>query len=185
MTESTYKAAQGTALAKRPLNNLPVEQRAKIALEVLQAYEQGEEVADLAPNYGVSDVTLYALLIRDHEEAWKQAQISRAAAKRSRTSKDLDELRAQLRSALQEDGETPHDALSLARIKEQVKLAEIQAKRAEWELERVYRRVYGQDVPADQAGRVSITLNIGGVGATNAVQHDVEGTVLASTTSKP
>ena len=161
MTQSTYKAAQGTALAKRPLNSLPAEQRTKIALEVLQAYESGEEVADLAPNYGVSDVTLYALLVRDHEEAWKQAQVSRAVAKRARTNKDLEELREQLRNKNQEGTETPHDALSLARIKEQVKLAEVQAKRAEWELERVYRRVYGQDVPSDLAGRVSITLNIG------------------------
>ena len=151
-------------VAKRPMKDLPVERRNQIAIEVLQAYEQGQEVADLAPAYDVSDVTLYALLIRDHEEAWKQAQVSRAVAKRSRTSKDLEELRDQLRSSTQqqEDGtKTPHDMLSLARIKEQVKLAEIQAKRAEWELERVYRRVYGQDVVADGAGRVSITLNIG------------------------
>ena len=170
------------------MKDLPAERRAQVALEVLQAYARGEEVADLAPNYGVSDVTLYALLIRDHEEAWKNAQVSRALAKRDQATGDLAKLRLQLQSAMQEneDGtKTPHDMLSLARIKEQVKLAEIQAKRAEWELERVYRRVYGQDVPADVSGRVSITLNIGGVVATNAVQHDVDGTVLASTTSKP
>ena len=160
MTESTYKAAQGTALAKRPLNNLPAAKRTQIAREVLEAYERGEEVADIAPNYGVSDVTLYALLVRDHEDAWKQAQISRGVAKSARASNDLEDLRAQLRSATQKGTETPHDALSLARIREQVRVAEIQAKRAEWELERVYRRVYGQDVPTDQAGRVSITLNI-------------------------
>jgi hypothetical protein len=167
---------QDYSVAKRPLKSLPAEQRQQIALEVLQAYSQGEEVADLAPNYGVSDVTLYALLIRDHEAAWVDAQRSRAVSKRDRTSRDLEELRAQLRSATQEteDGrKTPHDMLSLARIKEQVKLAEIQAKRAEWELERVFKRIYGQDVQADQAGRVSITLNIGGEGATNAVQHGI------------
>ena len=151
----------GASLAKRPLANLPVERRAEIALEVLQAYERGEEVADIAPNYGVSDVTLYALLIRDHEEAWKQAQISRAVAKRALTAKDLEDLRTQLRSRTQEGTNEPHDTLSLARIKEQVKLAEIQAKRAEWELERVYKRVYGQDPGDNSAGRVSITLNIG------------------------
>jgi transposase-like protein len=159
--ESTYKAAQNTALAKRPLKSLPAEKRAQIALEVLQAYEQGEEIADLAPEYGVSDVTLYALLVRDHEEAWKSAQVSRALANKARVNKDLSNLRIQLQSKTQEDSDSPHDALSLARIKEQIKLAEVQAKRAEWELERVYRRVYGQDASPDQAGRVSITLNIG------------------------
>jgi transposase-like protein len=173
---------RNVTVAKRPMKDLPAERRAQVALEVLQAYASGEEVADLAPNYGVSDVTLYALLIRDHEEAWKQAQVSRALAKRDQSTGDLARLRLQLQSATQdnEDGtKTPHDMLSLARIKEQVKLAEIQAKRAEWELERVYRRVYGQDVPADQAGRVSITLNIRGDDATNAVQHDVEGEVVS------
>lgn len=149
------------SVAKRPLKNLPAERRAQIALEVLQAYEQGEEVADLAPSYGVSDVTLYALLIRDHEDAWKNAQVSRALAKKATAHKDLEELRLQLRDKNQEGTETPHDALSLARIKEQVKLAEVQCKRAEWELERVYRRVYGQDQQAEAGGRVSITLNIG------------------------
>jgi hypothetical protein len=149
------------SVAKRPLKNLPAERRAQIALEVLQAYEDGEEVADLAPNYGVSDVTLYALLIRDHEEAWKSAQVSRALAKRAVANKDLEDLRLQLRSKTQESSETPHDALSLARIREQIRLAEVQLKRAEWELERVYKRVYGQDVSQDGAGRVSITLNIG------------------------
>ena len=170
------------SVAKRPLSNLPAERRQQIALEVLQAYERGEEIADLAPDYGVSDVTLYALLIRDHEEAWKEAQKGRAVSKRERTQRDLEELRLKLRSAMQEneDGtKTPHDMLSLARIKEQVRLAEIQAKRAEWELERVYRRVYGQDVTPDQLGRVSITLNIGGGNATiaphNGLVIDQEG----------
>ena len=173
---SAPSASSGRSLAKRPLVNLPAERRAEIALEVLQAYERGEEVADLAPNYGVSDVTLYALLIRDHEEAWKNAQISRAVAKRAATAKDLQDLRTQLRSRTQEGTEEPHDALSLARIKEQVRLAEIQAKRAEWELERVYKRVYGQDVTPDQLGRVSITLNIGGEHATTqrTIDHNPE-----------
>jgi transposase-like protein len=156
--ESNNEPLQGRQLsvAKRPLKNLPAERRAQIALEVLQAYQQGEEVADLAPEYGVSDVTLYALLLRDHEGEWKQAQESRALANKARANKDLQDLREQLWQA-----EKAHDALSLARIREQVKLAEIQAKRAEWELERVMKRIYGSDVPQDGAGRVSITLNIG------------------------
>lgn len=146
----------GQSLAKRPMANLPAERRAQIALEVLHAYEQGEEVADLAPNYGVSDVTLYALLIRDHEDAWKRAQESRAVSKRDKSTNDLNALRGQLWEA-----EKAHDALSLARIREQIRLAEIQAKRAEWELERVFKRIYGQDQVSDSSGRVSITLNIG------------------------
>jgi hypothetical protein len=155
-----------TSLAKRPMGNLPAERRKEIALELLTGYAEGREVAEMAPDYGVSDVTAYALLIRDHEGEWKQAQESRALANKARASKDLQDLREQLWRA-----ETAHDILSLARIREQVKLAEIQAKRAEWELERVMKRIYGQDQPLDTAGRLSITLNISGGNTTNAVQH--------------
>ena len=173
MQESSYKAAQGTALAKRPLKTLPADKRAEIAQEVLQAYQSGEEIADLAPSYGVSDVTLYALLVRDHEEAWKDAQRSRALAKKSRANNDLENLRQQLKAM--ESADSPPDALSLARIREQIRLAEVQCKRAEWELERVYRRVYGQDSQADGAGRVSITLNIGAKsGEEKTVVYDSE-----------
>jgi transposase-like protein len=147
--------SKSLTVAKRPMINVPAEERARIALEALQAYQDGQEIADIAPSYGVSDVTLYALLLRDHEPAWKVAQESRAVVKRDSALNDLSTLRTKLWEA-----EQAHDALSLAQIREQVRLAEIQAKRAEWELERVMRRIYGQDVVSDQAGRVSITLNI-------------------------
>jgi hypothetical protein len=169
----TTEISKEYSLAKRPLASWPVEKRLQVALEVLSAYQEGQEIADLAPEYGVSDVTLYALLIRDHEDAWKEAQKSRAVSKRDRTTKDLEELRLQLRSAMQENDEgqkTPHDALSLARIREQVRVAEIQAKRAEWELERVYRRLYGQDDGSAGVASVRITLNVGGG---NDAQHNV------------
>lgn len=157
----------GASLAKRPFHNVPAERREQIALELLTGYAQGREIAEMAPSYGVSDVTAYALLIRDHEDEWKRAQEGRAVAKRDRATSDLQSLRQQLWEA-----EKAHDLLSLARIREQVRLAEIQAKRAEWELERVFRRIYGQDVTPEQLGRISITLNIGGGNATNAVQHE-------------
>lgn len=165
---STYKAAQGTALSKRPMRDLTEAQRQQIALEVLKAYQQGEEVADLAPNYGVSDVTLYALLVRDHEEEWKQAQISRAIAKKARADRDLEELRLNLR-----DEEAHHDGVSLARVQQRIKIAEVQCKRAEWELERVYRRVYGQDAPAQLAQIVINVQNMRDMGTVGSQPTDV------------
>jgi len=145
-----------TSLAKRPFHNVPAERREQIARELLTGYAQGREVAEMAKDYGVSDVTAYALLIRDHETEWKQAQEGRAVAKRDRATKDLLDLREQLWEA-----EKAHDALSLARIREQVRLAEIQAKRAEWELERVFRRIYGEEKDASDASRIAININLG------------------------
>jgi hypothetical protein len=155
-----------TSLAKRPFHNVPEARREQIALELLTGYAQGKEVAEMAPEYGVSDVTAYALLIRDHEAEWKQAQEARAVVRRDKAVNDLQELRKQL---WETQRETPHDLLSLARIREQVKLAEIQAKRAEWELERVFKRIYGQDQAAAGGSALHISLNFG----TNQAQGQV------------
>jgi hypothetical protein len=127
------------SVAKKPLANLPAERRTEIAQSVLERYINGEQVAAMAPDYGVSDVTIYALLLREHEEDWKEVQRARALAR-------LEKAQAEM--------ETAPDALSLARARERV-------RSAQWELERLLRRLYGQDQQAEQGGRVSITLNIG------------------------
>ena len=58
------------SVTMRPMRTIPDSERSKIAHEVLDRYINGEQVADIAPDYKVSDVTMYALLIRDHEAAW-------------------------------------------------------------------------------------------------------------------
>jgi transposase len=160
-----------TSLAKRPFHNVPEDRREQIAQELLAGYAQGDEVAEMAKKYGVSDVTAYALLIRDHEGEWKQAQESRAVVRRDKATKDLQSLREQLWKAEGsiEEQKQPLDLLSLARIREQVKLAEIQAKRAEWELERVFKRIYGQDAGPAAGSGLHISLNFG----TNQTQANV------------
>lgn len=137
------------SVAKRPMQNVSVERRAEIALELLEAYKAGEEIAALAPAYNISDVTAYALLLRDHEEEWKAAQTARALARKATADADLEAIRQELADmkVIEKDPEKKAalDPFSLARIREQVKLAEVRAKRAEWELERVCKRIYGQD----------------------------------------
>jgi hypothetical protein len=50
--------------------------------------------------------------------------------------------------------ERADNSLDLARARELLKAAQ-------WDLEKVCRRIYGQDVQADQLGKVNIVLNIG------------------------
>ena len=138
-------------MAKRPLANLPTERRDQIAASVLARYMNGEQVADMAPDYQTSDVTLYALLIRDHEEEWKEAQRARAVARRESASADLSKLRTEAKTAA--------DTLSLARIREQIRIAEANERSAQWELERVYRRLYGQDATQNHS-QVQININL-------------------------
>jgi hypothetical protein len=77
----------------------------------------------MASEYETSDVTLYALLLREHESDWKDIQEARALARLERSQNAL---------------RTAPDALSLARTREEV-------RSAQWELERLCRRLYGED----------------------------------------
>jgi transposase-like protein len=106
----------------RPLRSFSNERRAQIAAEVLTRYAHGEQVSQMAPEFETSDVTLYALLLHDHELEWKDLQTSRALARLERENINL---------------QTAQDPLSLARARELV-------RSAQWELERLLNRIFGQ-----------------------------------------
>lgn len=124
-------------VAKQPMKALPPERRQEIARQVLDRYLLGEQVADIAIEYETSDVTIYALLLREHETEWKETQTARALAKKERLNKEVEEAKAAMRAA--------PDALSLARERDRAKACEILLRSAQWELERLLRRLYGQD----------------------------------------
>lgn len=143
------------SVAKRPMSDLSEEERSKVANEVLDGYIRGDQVANMAPKYGVSDVTIYALLLREHEEAWVNIQRARALARYERSITDVEEA---------------PDALSLARAREKL-------RSAQWELERLLKRLYGQDqtithVVVDLGDRLRRARERV-IGTTIAVQHDV------------
>ena len=143
------------SVAKRPLQDLPIARRAEIAAEVLARYLHGEQVAAMALDYDTSDVTLYALLLRDHEDEWKDAQTARALARLERAQQGLI------------DALNP---LSLARERELV-------RSAQWELERVLHRIYGQKQEVTHNIQQPI-LNITVVQMT--VQAPVDNSVVAT-----
>ena len=127
------------SVALRPLHNLTPEERQKIANSVLDRYINGEQVAAMAPEYGVSDVTIYALLIREHQDAWKDIQTARALARLEKRQSDL---------------ESSEDALSLARAREGV-------RSAQWELERLLHRLYAtkQEVTVTNVVQIETVLD--------------------------
>jgi hypothetical protein len=92
----------------------------------------------MAPQYGVSDVTIYALLLREHEDDWKEVQKARALARKERA---------------EEKCRTAPDVLSLARAREEL-------RSAQWELERLLRRLYGQDQQVQNGAAVSINITL-------------------------
>jgi multidrug resistance efflux pump len=119
---------------------------------ILARYLSDESTKDIAASYGVTRQALSKHLLLHAEQEWKDAQVSRAIARKESAEDDLEAIRSKIDMADREERER----LSLT-----VVLARERLKSAQWDLERVCRRIYGQDVSPDQLGRINITLNIG------------------------
>jgi len=104
---------------------------------ILARYLSDETTKQIAESYGVTRQALGQYLLKVAEGDWKDAQVARALARKEAAEDDL---------------ETAHDVLSLARARERLRAAQ-------WDLERVCRRIYGQDVPT-VAAAVQININL-------------------------
>jgi predicted transcriptional regulator len=120
---------------------------------ILQRYLSDESTKDIAKDYGVTRQALGQYLLKTAESEWREAQVARAISRKESAEDSLDEISTKISTADKEERDRLTLTLSLARER---------LKAAQWDLERVCRRIYGQDVTPDQLGRVSITLNIGG-----------------------
>lgn len=98
---------------------------------VLRRYLTDESTKDIAADYGVTRQALSAYLLKHAEEDWKQAQVVRAIARKERAEDGID---------------AAQDPLALAKARESLKAAQ-------WDLERVCRRIYGQE-------QMQITVNV-------------------------
>lgn len=151
MTEETKRGPRDGKLAMMqgqiaPLKNADPK-------EILERYLAEQSTKDIAKEFGVTRSALNQWLLKTAEADWKEAQVLRALKRKEDAEDAID---------------TAPDALSLARARESLKAAQ-------WDLERVFRRIYGSDIPIDQASRVSITLNLGGDRPSKAV---IEGQVV-------
>lgn len=118
--------------------NLPATPLAEAdASDILKRYLSDETTKDIALSYGVTRQALGQFLLKHAESDWKDAQVVRALARKESAEDDL---------------ETAADQLSLARARERLRAAQ-------WDLERVCRRIYGQDAAA-VAAAVQININL-------------------------
>jgi hypothetical protein len=146
---------QRTGYKANPLAHLPEDQRGQIADEILARYEAGEQIAALCGDYSCGPVTVYALLWKLRESAWIEAQTSRAMARHAQALTELDAVKAGLEGAAGENA-----ALEISRQRELLKVAEARVKSAQWELEKLLRRVYGVDAPT-----IRVNVNLSDVAA--------------------
>ena len=117
---------------------------------VLQRYLSDESTKSIAAGYGVTRQALGQFLLKHAESDWKDAQVARALARKEAAEDQLDAIGSRIQESDAE--ERLKLTLSLAHAREQL-------RSAQWDLERVCRRIYGQDAPANI--QVPIQINIG------------------------
>jgi predicted DNA-binding protein YlxM (UPF0122 family) len=116
---------------------------------VLQRYLSDESTKDIAASYNVTRQALGQFLLKHAESDWKDAQVARAIARKEQADDDLDAIGSQIATADKEQRDRL--TLSLAHARERL-------RSAQWDLERVCRRIYGQDAPPASA---AVQINIG------------------------
>jgi transposase len=108
--------------------------------DVLNRYIGDEATKDIAKSIGVSRPALTNWLIKVAETDWKDAQVVRAIERKALAEDELE----QVATLLKEDPPPPSQEIPALTLRH--KVAESQIKSAQWELERIYRRIYGDQV---------------------------------------
>jgi hypothetical protein len=137
---------------------LPIPQTKDKALQILQRYDSGEHIQDLAQELGISHQAAYKALIKYCHDDWKDSQAARALA-------EYEQAKAKLRM-IWDMPRADRDAVALACAREEVRTAQ-------WELERLLRRLYGTDQPVS-SGQVHINIGIARQQSDNTVTVDVQ-----------
>lgn len=139
----------GQSMAVIPADLLPA--------TVLQRYLGDESTAVIAASYGVSRSRLHQWLLEHAEDHWKKAQVARALTALEKAKDGLD---------------GADDPLELARAREQL-------RGAQWELERLYSRIFGikQELTVDISHHVTIehTLEAGAADLLARIRPSVAG----------
>lgn len=105
---------------------------------VLDRYLAGETGPQIAQSLGVTKQALSHWLSRTAEDEWRSAQFVKAFNRKEEAEDAI---------------ESAANALDLARAREKLRAAQ-------WDLERVCRRIYGQDAPPASVAAVQISIGI-------------------------
>lgn len=112
-----------TALAKMPAKYAQHKLAGVDPQKILARYLSTETTVQIAADYGATREALVQYLLKHAEDDWKEAQVVRAIGRK----------------------EAAEDALAIADDPMKLARARELLKSAQWDLERVCRRIYGQD----------------------------------------
>ncbi len=119
----------------------PIDQR---SASILQAYLAGQTGAQIANTLGVTPEAVYMHLLRHAADEWRDHQAARALWRLERAEEKIGEAA---------------DGLALGRAREEL-------RSAQWSLERLARRIYGQQVALTGADQGPLQVQIVRFGAT-------------------
>ena len=128
--------------------------------DIIARYLSDESTSEIAKAYGVTRQALGKYLLEAAESEWKAAQVARAIARKEQAEDDVEAAR----SALTGNPDREAREQSLARVR----VAEAQLKSAQWDLERVCKRIYGTDSPQPTS---AVQININLRRASSTVSH--------------
>lgn len=114
--------------------------------QILADYLAGKKTEEIAERYGVTRQGLGYWLRNHAENQWKEAQVTLAIERKEKAEDEFKAIRDEVDGADKDTRERLQLRLSLARES---------LKSAQWDLERVCRRIYGDD---------KVALNINGQG---------------------
>lgn len=122
----------------RPLARLSEEQRREVLNQVLDRALNGERQADIAQSLGMHQTSLSYVLLHHVEDEWKSVQVARALTNLDRAEEEL-------------EGATDHETISRARER---------IRSAQWQLEKLHRRLFGQEEKTVNNGNIQINIGI-------------------------
>lgn len=122
----------------KPFAHLTEQQREHAMAAVVERVMDGETMLDIAAEFGVTRHRLYQLLAVHAQDAWKSSQIARALM-------NLDDAEESL--------PTCKDLVELGAARERI-------KSAQWQLEKLHRRLFGNDQPSNSGQVVQINIEI-------------------------
>ena len=133
--------------AYRVWTDVPEEVRQERIQKALQRVLNDEKTEDIAKDLGISRSALNMAFLAYAEEDWKNAQVARAQTRADKVK----DTRLRLETLI-ENCDSKDEA---ARLSLMLAHARDEEKSAQWELERLCRRIYGDD---------KLALNINGQG---------------------
>lgn len=120
--------------------NSPLAKYSQNPQELIKQLYSGLSTEQIAQNHGITRYAVNDWLLNNSEDEWKRFQVAKALTK-------LEEAEDKLH-----DDAVCTDMLSLAR-------AEKQVKSAQWQLERLFQRIYGTKPDAAQGLTIQVIIN--------------------------